>query len=449
MPMDPILLNLIVVGLVAVAAGVLMLFAIVHLELAPVLRLGGRRRWLLSLALGSGILALLLKLVLIVTVAYFPLSPVSAERGVAQQAHVERKAAASPVARYRFLTLPEVANEEEHSVPAREDYVWRALPAQAPSPADNPTTPAKVELGRQLFFDSDLSRDGSVSCASCHDVDGLAGGDGRPTSVGIDGQVGPRNAPTVWNAAFQSHLFWDGRAASLEEQARGPFVNPQEMGMPSLAAVEERVRGKSKYRAAFAAVFGASAAITIERIVAAIAAYERTLSTADTPYDRFVRGDADAMTPSQLRGMALFQSLGCINCHFGPNFSAASVFDSRSPRRIFPANPTPYEQRYDLLLEDGTRGVWRVPSLRNVALTGPWLHNGSVDELGEVVRIMAAAQLGRAGRYLLWSGAEGTLKTVARPAPSEQEVLDIVSFLNALSSDHLVSQKTVKPGDEH
>jgi cytochrome c peroxidase len=145
--------------------------------------------------------------------------------------------------------------------------------------------------------------------------------------------------------------------------------------------------------------------------------------------------------------MALFQSLRCIACHHGPNFSAASVFDSRMPRRLFPASPTPYEQQYDLGSDggggaDGTgRGVWRVPSLRNVALTGPWLHNGSVTELAEVVRIMAGAQLGRSGHHLLWSAQQRTLREIDLPAPGEQEVADIVAFLHALSSDTLVAQQ--------
>lgn len=436
--------DVLVFGLVAVMAGVLLLLAMVHLELGPTVRLAGRKRWLLAAALGSGVLAFVVKLLIIVTLINFPQYTIAP---LLPFAAPTTRVAAAPVmnGRPRYVWL---ALDKRHSGSAaaatRPHYRWQALPEQAPAPAHNPTTPAKVALGRQLFFDPALSRDGSVSCASCHDLDARAGSDGRATALGIDNQIGNRNAPTVWNTAFQSLLFWDGRAASLEEQARGPLLNPLEMGMPSPAAVEERVRGRAQYRDAFAAAFGAAEPITLDRIAEAIAAYERTLITADTPYDRFVRGEPEALTPAQLRGMALFQSFGCINCHHGPNFSAASLFEDHTPRRIFPANPTPYEQRYDLVSDGGAngtagRGVWRVPSLRNVALTGPWLHNGAVSELEEVVRIMAGAQLGRAGHYLLWSEQEGTLRELDQPAPSAAEVADIVAFLHALSSERLVA----------
>jgi cytochrome c peroxidase len=268
--------------------------------------------------------------------------------------------------------------------------------------------------------------------------------DGRRASLGVGGQPGARNAPTVWNAAFQAVLFWDGRAASLEEQAQGPLLNPMEMGMPSAEAVEQVVQADAGYRQAFAEAFAEGQPITIASIAAAIAAYERTLITPDTPYDRFVRGDLDALSPAQLRGMAQFQFLGCINCHSGPNFSAASVFsDQLAPLRLFPTYPTPFEKRYRLTEDSGAtppgggRGSWRVPSLRNVALTGPWLHNGAVSELDEVVRIMAGAQLGRTGRYLLWSDRNKVMTRLDTPVLDERSVSDLVAFLNALSSDRL------------
>ncbi|MEW6647901.1 MAG: cytochrome c peroxidase [Pseudomonadota bacterium] len=436
--------DVLVFGLGAVMAGVLLLLAMVHLELGPTVRLAGRKRWLLAAALGSGVLAFVIKLLIIVTLINFPqytIAPLLASNVPAPRAAPAPVMSGRP--HYVWLALDK-RYRSSAAAATQPGYRWQALPEQAPMPPHNPATPAKVALGRQLFFDPALSRDGTVSCASCHDVDGMAGTDGRATSRGIDGHIGNRNAPTVWNAAFQSLLFWDGRAASLEEQARGPLLNPLEMGMPSPAAVEERVRSRMQYRDAFAVAFGAAAPITLDRIVEAIAAYERTLITPDSAYDRFVRGEPGALTPAQLRGMALFQSFGCITCHHGPNFSAASVFDDSTPRRIFPANPTPYEQRYDLISDGGAngtagRGVWRVPSLRNVALTGPWLHNGAVTELAEVVRIMAGAQLGRAGHYLLWSEQEGRLREIDQPAPSEAEVADIVAFLHALSSERLVA----------
>lgn len=442
--MNADILNLMVFGLAALTVAVTVLLTMVQLELGPLSRLGGHRRWLLAAALGSGVLAFALKLLIIVAVANFPqfvIDPFIEKVALPLQPTATTPSPGPP--RYRWMALPEssaVANSPPRA-PLR--YSWQALPAQAPAPAHNPTTAAKAALGERLFFDADLSRDGTVACASCHDLYAKAGADARPGASGIDGQVGTRNAPTVWNAAFQSRLFWDGRAASLEQQAEGPLLNPLEMGMPSAAAVEARVRGKPDYVAAFALSFGASAPITLARIAEAIAAYERTLITPDTPYDRFVRGDLAALAPAQLRGMALFQSTGCIHCHFGPNFSAASVFDDRVPLRAFPVGATPYMQRYDLVGDTGAapagsdRGVWRVPSLRNVALTGPWLHNGAVSELAEVVRIMAGAQLGRSGRHLVWSGRDRSLSTLEQAALSEQEVSDIVAFLQALSSDRL------------
>ncbi len=445
--MDYALFELVAIGLVVVMAGALLLLSMVHSELGPALRLTLSRRWLLAAALGSGILAFVVKLLLIIAVVSFsrfapkPLP----DPGIAAD-KPPQEPANETAARYVWTALPQRNRTSEAGLtPASGSYVWQALPEQPPSPPGNPTTPAKVALGERLFFDPLLSRNGTVSCASCHDVYGQAGADGRPVAIGIGRKSGTRNAPTVWNAAFQSVLFWDGRAASLEEQAKGPLINPLEMGMPSPQAVEERVRQEVHYRKAFADAFGAGAPITIDRIAEAIAAYERTLITPDTPYDRFVHGDHAALTAAQLRGMALFQSMRCINCHYGPNFSAASVFGNEMPLRIFPANPTPFEQRYGLLADSGAaagsgRGVWRVPSLRNVALTGPWLHNGAVTELEKVVRIMAAAQLGRRGHFLRWWEREGTLQEIGQSAPTEQEVADLVAFLRALSSDRLVAR---------
>lgn len=334
----------------------------------------------------------------------------------------------------------------------QKPYIWRALPESAPAPNWNPTTPEKVALGERLFHDPALSINRTVSCSSCHDVRKGAGEDHRSASLGVGGQVGNRNAPTVWNAAFQSVLFWDGRAPSLEEQAKGPPVNPKEMGMPSLAAVEQRVSEDASYREPFARAFGDRQPVTITQIVAAIAAYERTLITPDAPYDRFVRGDANALSPAQLRGMELFQAAGCILCHSGPNFSAASVFDPPpATQRIFPVFDSPrFVNRYHLTRDVGAnapgneRGVWRVPSLRNVALTAPYFHNGSVDSLREAVRIMATVQRGKrisndpyGNRTIVWSKQDRTIARIGAVPLSDRDVDDIVAFLESLSSESL------------
>ncbi|MCK9531953.1 MAG: cytochrome c peroxidase [Hydrogenophaga sp.] len=444
--MDLATTNVVATGVIAIVVGGVVLLAMVRYDLGPRGRLARGGQWLLATALGTGILAFAFKLLMIVAVVQAPevmIAPLIAKAQIPPPPPAKDPFyGAFESRRYVWQPLPAPGAAE----PAvQTDYVWQALPTAAPVPADNPMSAEKIALGERLFFDPNLSRDRKSSCATCHQVREGSGADGRATSVGIDGQIGQRNAPTVWNAAFQSVLFWDGRSASLEEQAKGPLVNPVEMGMPSLAAVEERVKADAGYRESFAEVFPGQP-ITIDRIVQAIAAYERTLITPDTPYDRFVRGDLEALTPAQLRGMGLFQSLGCVTCHSGPNFSAASQFDGKAPLRIFPAFPVPYEERYRLTEDSGAapkgsgRGLWRVPSLRNVALTGPYFHNGSVTDLAEAVRVMASSELGRTGRYLVWSPRTASLTRLDKPALSDREVDDIVAFLHALTSDSLAEQ---------
>lgn len=317
-------------------------------------------------------------------------------------------------------------------------YRWDSLPSIAPFPADNPTTPAKVKLGELLFFDKNLSKDRSLACESCHSLFNNSGADGAPISTGIYGQKGNRNAPTVWNTAFQRHLFWDGRASSLEQQALQPFLNPIEMGMDSADEIVQRVKEQPRYSAAFAKAFPGDTRITIDKIVKAIASYERTLITDDSLYDDYVRGDKDALSQQQLNGMSLFAKTGCTHCHFGPNFSAASIFNDGLGFRVFPATPNALVTKYNL--DNDRPQVWRVPSLRNVALTGPWLHNGSVNDLHEVVRIMAKSQLAKsASRTFQWSDKK--LGVIENPDLTEAEIDDIVAFLNALSSKKLLQRK--------
>ncbi len=306
---------------------------------------------------------------------------------------------------------------EEHGIP------WQPLPQRAPEPKDNPTTPAKVELGKMLYFDPRFSETGTVSCFSCHNV--MEGGDDhRPTSIGVHGQKGGRNAPTVWNAAFLSSQFWDGRAASLEEQAKGPVTNPVEMGMKDLDAAINRIRHIPGYRAPFEAAFGSGDIITPDNAAKAIAAYERTLITPGSPYDRYVAGDKSAMTDQQIAGMKMFQEIGCAACHQAPSFSGPLGLPNGTPFLMkFPTFPaSPYVATYDLAKDQGRfestrreedRNRWRVPTLRNLAYTAPYMHNGSVKTVPEGVRVMASTQLNR------------TL--------SDQEVDDIVAFLNALT----------------
>ena len=433
------ILDVLMLASVAISAALGVVLLMVYFELGPVAGLVARRRWLLVGALGSGVLTFSLKMFLVVWIAEHPPQPEAGSSTLAVGTH---KAQALAPEHYRWLPLDDRSAGLTAS-PVR----WQALPEpEALSPAQQ----RLAQLGERLFFEKALSRDHSLSCASCHDVKQGAGDDGRVTAVGVDGQTGPRNTPTVWNTAYQTRLFWDGRADSLEAQALGPLLNPIEMGMPDAAAVVARIEDQPGYRAAFAAAFG-DARISAQRIASAIAAYERTLVTGDTPYDHFVRGDLQALSEAQLRGMALFESLGCVSCHAGPNFSAASRFVQTGAWRAFPTVSTPYQAQFKLSEDTGAgpagqpRGVWRVPSLRNVALTAPYFHNGSVDSLEQAVRIMAAVQLGRTGPMLVWSSREQTLQRRNAEQLSDAQVDDLVAFLHALSSERLQAQIAAAP----
>ncbi len=301
---------------------------------------------------------------------------------------------------------------------------WEALPDSAPSPADNPTTAGKVELGKMLFFDPRFSATGTVSCFSCHNV--MEGGDDhRSVSIGVHGVAGGRNAPTVWNAAFLSSQFWDGRAATLEDQAVGPVTNPIEMGMESLDDALDRIRAIPGYKQHFNTAFGAGDNVTMDNAAKAIAAYERTLITPNSPYDQYVNGDEDALSAQAIRGMETFESVGCLSCHSGPVFSgpampAGAGFFVKFP--MFEGNG--YLDKFDLLADAGRfeatgneadRNVWRVPTLRNLEFTAPYLHNGAVKTIDEAVVVMARTQLNR--------------------NLDDEQVADIVAFLESLTGE--------------
>jgi len=303
-------------------------------------------------------------------------------------------------------------------------YALDKLPDAPPVPKDNPGTPAKIELGKKLYFDPRLSSTGTVSCNSCHNVM-EAGEDDRPVSMGVEGKTGARSAPTVWNAAFLSVQFWDGRAASLEEQAKGPLVNPIEMGMDDHAAVVDRIAKIPGYVKEFEEVFGGENPVTIDNAAKAIAAYERTLITKNSPFDRYKAGDKQALSDQAKRGMKLVETVGCVTCHSGPVFAGPNLPEGQGFFMKFPTTPgTEFEEiykltadsgRYDVTKSEEDRSMWRVAQWRNVAVTAPYFHNGSVPTLEEAVRVMAKTQLGR------------DLKP--------DEVSDIVAFLNSLTGE--------------
>lgn len=325
------------------------------------------------------------------------------------------------------------------AIAAGPDPQWQPLPTVAPAPADNPTTEAKVELGKMLYFDTRMSSSGNVSCFSCHNV--MEGGDDhRPTSIGVHGHIGGRNAPTVWNAAFLSSQFWDGRAATLEDQAKGPPANAIEMGMPNLDAVIARLQNIPGYKPYFAQAFGAGNVVTIDNAAKAIAAYERTLITPGSAYDRYAAGDKSALNEQQARGLARFAETGCTACHQGPTFSGPPMPAGTGFFMKFPTFPdSAYVAKYDFLSDPGRasatgqeadKHLWRVPGLRNLVDTAPYFHNGQVHTLDEAVRVMAGTQLN---------------KTL----PDDQ-VADIVAFLTSLSGpypDQQMPRLPATPGD--
>lgn len=303
-------------------------------------------------------------------------------------------------------------------------FAFDVLPKKAPHPADNPTSLAKIELGKKLYFDPRLSIDGTVSCNSCHNV--MAGGeDNRANSVGVGGKHGGRSSPTVWNAAFLSVQFWDGRAASLEDQAKGPLTNPIEMAMGTHDIVIDRIKKIPGYAPEFKKVFGAKTEITIDEVAKAIATFERTLITPNSAVDLFLKGNKKALNASAQRGMLLAQTVGCATCHNGPNYAGPALPIGTGFYQKFPLIAgSEYESKYDLIKDLGRfevtkkeedKNLFRVPTWRNIALTAPYFHNGSVKTLDEAVRVMAKTQLNR------------TLK--------DAEVKDIVAFLEGLTGE--------------
>lgn len=254
----------------------------------------------------------------------------------------------------------------------------------------------KVDLGRRLFHDPKLSGTGTVSCASCHDLD-AGGDDGRHKSIGVTGKRTRRNSPTIFNVGLHSSWFWDGRAASLEDQIDGPINDPDEMGS-SWTHIVKTVKSSRDYAELFDAAY--SGKIDQSTIKNAIAIFEKSLVTPGSPFDRYLKGDRSAIRHDAVAGYRLFKSLGCISCHqgtlLGGNlFQKIGVF-----RRYSSLNGSVSESkkdfgRFHVTGDEADRYLFKVPSLRNVALTAPYLHDGSAATLEEVVRLMAYYQLGR------------------------------------------------------
>lgn len=307
----------------------------------------------------------------------------------------------------------------------RAKSLFAPLPEVMESPKHK-LTPEKIELGHQLYFDTRLSRGQELSCASCHDLNGY-GIDTRPEAIekgrsfGHRKQFGERNSPSTYNAALHIAQFWDGRAEDVEEQAKGPILNPVEMTMgdeKSVVAVLESIPG---YAPLFEAAFpGAKPAITYDNMAEAIGAYERTLVTPGR-FDKFLQGDTSALGPEELRGLAAFIDTGCIACHQG----AAVGGGMYHKLGLIKPLPTRDVGRAAVTKNDADKNFFKVPSLRNVAKTAPYFHDGSIKTLPEAVAIMAEYQT-----------ASGKLP--------EEKVKQIVTFLESLTGD-LPTAKIGKP----
>ncbi len=329
-------------------------------------------------------------------------------------------------------------------------------------PKNNPLTESKIELGRKLFFDARLSADGKISCSTCHQPE-LGFTDGKPVAEGVFGRRGTRNSIGLLNTMFNNVQFWDGRTDTLEQQAVEPLINPLEMGNVSHDEVIERLRSIDEYNAQFESVFGGE--ITIDRLAQAIASYERSLVSANSPFDRFFAGAEGAIGESAQRGFAIFRGRGrCARCHSfseqrpfftnfsyhntgvaanHPNFSnlarqaAAAAESDRAKELIGQLSRQAGGQELGRILVTNLLfdlGSYRTPSLRNVALTAPYFHDGSAATLADAVKFYNAG--GKANINL-----EEELHTLGL---SEDDQRDLVAFLESLTGGQYRGQETAK-----
>lgn len=302
--------------------------------------------------------------------------------------------------------------------------ILQPLPKEPIIPSDNPMSAEKAELGKQLFFDARLSSDHTLSCNGCHNL--AAGGDDDGAATRLASRKLHRSAPTVFNAAYMSRLNWDTRAANLEEQAKDHLLDPQIMAMGAAENVVQKINSVPGYRQQFKKAFGDSG-VSWDNIAKAIATFERTLTTPNSPFDLYIQGKENAISPAAKRGLHLFTEIGCLSCHFGVNFAGPAPGPALNMGdgfyELFPNHlGTRYDDKYDLVadlgryaltLDAGHKRMWRVPQLRNIALTAPYFHNGQVNSLEEAVRIMALTQL--------------------KADLNDEEVTEIVAFLESLT----------------
>ncbi len=314
-------------------------------------------------------------------------------------------------------------------VQERAKAIWTALPANMDS-ATNPGTEAKLALGRQLYYEKRLSKNQDASCNTCHDLDkyGIdARVPGGKTSAGHRGQMGARNSPTVYNAALHFTQYWDGRAADVEAQAKGPILDPVEMAVTADAQVVKMLKSIPGYLPLFKAAFPeAKDPITYDNLAKAIGAFERRLVTPGR-FDKFVAGDKSALTEEEAKGLSLFMDVGCLACHSGPAFGGG-MFQKLGLLKPYPTTDT---GRFGVTKNESDKFFFKVPTLRNVDDTAPYFHDGSVPTLQAAVQLMTEYQT-----------AKGTL--------SESELVQMVAFLKSLTGtiphDYVKEPAALPPG---
>lgn len=348
------------------------------------------------------------------------------------------------------VSAPRAASEASYVPKGLPGDIWQSL-----IPPDNPLTPEKIALGEKLFFDKRLSLDRTVSCATCHDP-AMGFADPNAVGIGIELKKGARNSPSIVNAVFNELQFWDGRAATLEEQAKLPLINPIEMGMKDHQAVVDRVKEIAEYRAEFEKVFGREG-ITIDTIAKAIASFERVQLSGDAPFDRFLAGDEAAISESAKRGWELFNGQArCVSCH---TFNATAPFFSdfkfhnigvaaknqnfsqlaRKAQQLIAAEKDKERIRDELALSPGFSelgrylitgeqrdiGAFKTSMLRDVELTAPYMHDGSEKTLLDVIKF-----------YDKGGEPNPNLDGGMRPLKlTDQQMADLVEFLKTLTSD--------------
>lgn len=311
-----------------------------------------------------------------------------------------------------FAVSAALAADEEALIKKASQMIG-ALPTSMLS-EENPITPEKVKLGKLLFYEPRISVDGTVSCSKCHPI-ALYAADGLRKSVGHNCKENPRNDPTVFNAASQISEHWIGNRTSVEDQAKQAIIGPPAFGMPSYESAEKVLRSYKEYETLFRAAFPSDKEpVTVDNFAKAVGAFERTLIT-PAPFDAFLKGNKEALTEQQKRGLGLFMNQGCAGCHSssfvgGQMYQKFGMFE---PYQKYTKSEKVDEGRFAVTKSESDRFVFKVPVLRNVAMTSPYFHDGSVDRLEDAVWIMGKLQLGR--------------------DIQKEQVQDIVSFLSSLT----------------